>query len=87
MSTSDLQVKDGQVDAIIGGEAVLPAAGEFFEDIDPSTGRVIARVARCQKEDVERAISAARSALPRLEADACPRPLRPVEQNRGRYSG
>ena len=64
MSTSDLQVKDGQVDAIIGGEAVPPATGEFFDDIDQSTGRVIARVARCQKENVERAIAAARSALP-----------------------
>ncbi|BBL79732.1 aldehyde dehydrogenase [Rubrobacter xylanophilus] len=47
--------------AIIGGERVSPKRG-FFEDIDPSTGEPCALVARCAREEVDRAIEAAREA-------------------------
>jgi aldehyde dehydrogenase (NAD+) len=47
-------------DAIIGGERV--AGGGTFEDVDPSTGRVCAEVARCGKEEIDRAVAAAREA-------------------------
>ena len=48
----------------IGGERVAPASGEWYEDIDPARGRVICKVARGGKEDVDRAVSAAWAAFP-----------------------
>ncbi len=46
--------------AIIGGERVTAPA--TFEDGDPSTGRVIAEVARCGPAEVDQAVAAARRA-------------------------
>ena len=46
--------------AIIGGERVSPERS--FEDIDPSTGRPCALVARCGESEVDRAVEAARAA-------------------------
>ena len=37
--------------ALIGGERVLPQ--EMFEDLDPSTGRPCAEVARCGVAEVD----------------------------------
>ena len=45
-------------DALIGGRSV--AASEAFDDIDPSTGQLIARVARCGESEIEQAVYAAR---------------------------
>jgi len=45
-------------DAVIGGEKVAAAA--TFEDIDPSTGEVLAEVARCGAAEVDSAVAAAR---------------------------
>jgi acyl-CoA reductase-like NAD-dependent aldehyde dehydrogenase len=45
---------------LIGGEHV--AGGTTFEDVDPSTGEVLASVAVGGLDDVDRAVSAARSA-------------------------
>jgi aldehyde dehydrogenase (NAD+) len=45
-------------DALIGGGSV--AAREAFDDFDPSTGRLIARVARCGEREIEQAVDAAR---------------------------
>lgn len=46
--------------AIIGGERVTGPAR--FEAVDPSTGRVIAEVARCGAAEVDQAVAAARRA-------------------------
>jgi acyl-CoA reductase-like NAD-dependent aldehyde dehydrogenase len=47
----------------IDGAFVDAASGETFETTDPSTGEVIARVARGGREDMRRAIEAARRAF------------------------
>ncbi|MCA3748165.1 MAG: aldehyde dehydrogenase family protein [Rubrobacter sp.] len=54
MSTTALE----NYPAIIAGERVN--ASRTFEDIDPSTGRPCATVARCGQEEVDRAVAAAR---------------------------
>ncbi|HXQ41686.1 MAG TPA: aldehyde dehydrogenase [Candidatus Udaeobacter sp.] len=49
--------------AFINGKYVPAASGKTFDDINPATGKVIARVAECDKEDVDRAVKAARAAF------------------------
>ncbi|MFP5463579.1 MAG: aldehyde dehydrogenase family protein [Gammaproteobacteria bacterium] len=46
----------------IGGQWLAPAGGEYFEDISPITGRAFCEIPRSQKDDVERALDAARVA-------------------------
>ena len=46
----------------IGGAWVAPVKGGYFDNISPTTGQVICRVARSQAEDVEHAIDAAHAA-------------------------
>jgi 1-pyrroline dehydrogenase len=48
----------------VGGEWVDAVGGETMEVLNPSTGEVIAEVPRGTAEDVERAVGAARKALP-----------------------
>ena len=48
---------------LIGGERCPAADGRTFTTVDPSTGRPIADVPQGGSEDVDRAVSAARSAL------------------------
>jgi aldehyde dehydrogenase (NAD+) len=48
---------------VIGGDRVDAASGETFDTIDPSTGEVFASVAKAGKEDVDRAVTAARAAF------------------------
>src|SRR5690606_41238805 len=48
---------------LINGEQVPGSSGEYFDTYDPSTGEVIARVAKATREDVDKAVSAAREAL------------------------
>src|SRR5437868_6583172 len=48
----------------IGGEFVDSATGETMDVIAPATGEVIASVPRCSAEDVDRAVAAAKQALP-----------------------
>ena len=50
--------------AFVGGEWVDSASGETMEVINPATGEVIAEVPRCDAEDVDRAVEAAKKALP-----------------------
>ncbi|MBT9281860.1 MAG: aldehyde dehydrogenase family protein [Hydrogenibacillus schlegelii] len=47
----------------IDGEHVGGRGGEFFETLNPATGEVLARVAKATREDVDRAVAAARRAL------------------------
>jgi aldehyde dehydrogenase (NAD+) len=49
----------------IGGEWVAPAAGNYFETINPATEEVLARVGWGDAEDVDRAVKAARTAWER----------------------
>src|SRR5579862_2445707 len=48
----------------VGGEWVDAASGETMEVINPATGETIASVPSCGVEDVDRAVSAAKDALP-----------------------
>ena len=52
-----------RAEAFIDGAFVPAAAGETFEDVTPRDGSVIAAVARCRAEDVDRAVAAARRAF------------------------
>ncbi|NIL91584.1 NAD/NADP-dependent betaine aldehyde dehydrogenase [Rhodococcus fascians] len=49
---------------VIGGQLSDARAGKTFETIDSATGEVLAEVARGTAEDVDEAVSAARSAQP-----------------------
>jgi 4-(gamma-glutamylamino)butanal dehydrogenase len=49
--------------AFIDGAAVPAASGETFETMMPSTGEVLAEVAACGPEDVDRAVRGARRAF------------------------
>src|SRR6202035_4771659 len=51
-----------QYENFIGGEWVAPVKGGYFDNISPTTGQVICRIARSQADDVERAIDAAHAA-------------------------
>src|SRR5438552_8095675 len=48
----------------IGGRWVAPADGGYFDNVSPTTGQVICKVARSQARDVELAIDAAHAAAP-----------------------
>ena len=48
---------------IIGGESVDAADGQTFEVVNPATGRVIATAPLGDREDVDRAVEAARTAF------------------------
>ena len=52
----------------ISGDWQAPAAGTYFETADPSTGEKLATVAQGSAEDVDRAVKAARAALPGWQA-------------------
>ena len=49
--------------AFIGGRYVDAAAGKTFDDVSPVDGRVLAKVAACDAEDINRAVAAARRAF------------------------
>jgi aldehyde dehydrogenase (NAD+) len=48
---------------LIGGEWVEAASGKTFQTLNPSTGEVLASVAEGGKEDIDRAVTAARRAF------------------------
>ncbi len=51
------------LDHWIAGAATPPLSGGRVDDVDPATGEVLARIARGDADDVERAVVAARAAL------------------------
>ncbi len=63
---------------LINGEWVAAASGETFDAIDPATEGVICKLAAGDKEDIDRAVRAARKAF---EDSAWSR-MRPVERER-----
>ena len=64
----------------INGAWHAPAAGQYFQTADPSTGEKIADVAQGGSADVDAAVKAARAALPAWQA------LRPFERARFLYA-
>lgn len=54
-----------QTKAFVGGQFVDALSGKTFETITPITGKVLASVAECDKEDVDVAVQAARKAFDR----------------------
>lgn len=66
-SVDDWRSRAGQIrfrnQAFIGGQFVAAASGETFDSINPATGEVLAEVAACDVEDVNRAVAAARRAF------------------------
>ncbi|MDP2675208.1 MAG: aldehyde dehydrogenase family protein [Dehalococcoidia bacterium] len=53
----------GPTKLLIDGEWLEPATGRHYDDINPSTGEVVASVAEGGAEDVDRAVKAARAAF------------------------
>jgi len=56
-------LNDGPKKLLIGGRWVEAASGKTFETINPATGAILARVAEGDREDVDRAVAAARHAV------------------------
>ncbi len=52
----------GQYENFIGGKWVAPVKGGYFDNISPTTGQVVCRIARSQAEDVNLALDAAHAA-------------------------
>src|ERR1022692_4871917 len=52
----------------MGGGWQAPAAGEFFDTVDPSNGEKLASVAQGSAADVDAAVKAARAAFPNWRA-------------------
>src|SRR6266496_822860 len=48
---------------LIGGQWVEAVSGKVFDTINPSTGKVLAKVAEGDREDINRAVAAARKAF------------------------
>jgi aldehyde dehydrogenase (NAD+) len=69
---------DARYGLFIGGQFVAPQARQYFDTINPANEKVLARVARADGGDVDRAVAAARRAYDRSWSK-----LRPAE--RGKY--
>jgi len=52
----------------IGGQWLAPAAGEYFDTLDPSNGETLASVAQGSAADIDAAVRAARAAFPKWRA-------------------
>ncbi len=72
MAQSDLVQSDVRVSTfvavprkmLIGGQWVEAASGKTFPTYNPATGEALADVAEGDKEDIDRAVRAARQAFP-----------------------
>jgi acyl-CoA reductase-like NAD-dependent aldehyde dehydrogenase len=62
MATVETEIRECR--HFIGGEWVDAEAGDTFEDLDPFTGDVVARVAAGGREDAKRAVESAAGAFP-----------------------
>jgi aldehyde dehydrogenase (NAD+) len=61
-STDHIQIKK-QYELFIDGKFVKPVKGKYFDTTNPSNDKKIARVAEATKEDVNKAVKAARNAF------------------------
>nr|HMT30251.1 aldehyde dehydrogenase family protein [Bacteroidia bacterium] len=64
--STDHVVIDKQYDLFINGKFVKPTKGKYFETINPARETVISRVAEAGKEDVDKAVSAAKNAYDKV---------------------
>ncbi len=76
-STDHVRI-DPQYELFIGGEFVPPSKRQYFDTINPARAVTLARVAKADEGDVDRAVAAARNAYTRTWSK-----LRPAE--RGKY--
>jgi aldehyde dehydrogenase (NAD+) len=76
-STDHVRI-DPQYELYIGGEFLAPRKREYFDTINPARAVTLARVAKADEADVDRAVAAARTAYTRIWSK-----LRPPE--RGKY--
>jgi len=60
--TEHIQLKS-KYDLFINGEFVKPSSKKYFNTINPANGEHIAKVAQANKEDVDKAVKAARKAF------------------------
>ena len=63
LSDSARSFAEGPHRLVIGGERLEAADGRTFETLDPATGRAITEVSYAGREDVDRAVAAAREAF------------------------
>ncbi|MEQ8964411.1 MAG: aldehyde dehydrogenase family protein [Azospirillaceae bacterium] len=56
--------REGGTRLFIGGRWVAPKTKQWFDSIDPATGKPLARIARAGEKDVDAAVAAARAAFP-----------------------
>jgi aldehyde dehydrogenase (NAD+) len=68
----DIVTLEERYGLFVGGEFVEPASGEYFPTIDPSSEEPLAEVAQGGKEDVDRAVQAARNAFENGWSDLAP---------------
>ena len=61
-STAHIQLKK-KYDLFIGGDFVKPLSKKYFDTVNPANGEQIAKVAEANKQDVDRAVKAARKAF------------------------
>ena len=54
--------REGKFGLFIGGEWQTPASGEYFDTINPATGKPLAQVAQAGAADIEAAVAVARKA-------------------------
>ncbi|HXF94991.1 MAG TPA: aldehyde dehydrogenase family protein [Gemmatimonadales bacterium] len=66
-----LKARGGEFGHFIGGEWVAPDSGEMFDTVNPATTERLARVAQGDAADVDRAVRAARAALPVWSGLSC----------------
>src|SRR5438105_8058032 len=62
-TTPPIQLDQTEWKLFINGEWVDSASGERFETYNPATNTVLAHVAKAGREDVDRAVAAARAAF------------------------
>jgi aldehyde dehydrogenase (NAD+) len=63
---------DRQYELFIGGQFVAPRARKYFDSINPANEKVLARIARADRQDVDRAVTAARQAYDRSWSKLAP---------------
>jgi aminomuconate-semialdehyde/2-hydroxymuconate-6-semialdehyde dehydrogenase len=61
--SSAVETEIKTIDNFIQGQYKAPKKGEYFEDIDPATGKAIAKVANGGAEDIDEAAAAAKLAF------------------------
>ena len=70
----------------VGGEWVDSTSGETMEVLNPATGDTIAEVPRGSQEDVDRAVAAAKQALPARFASSARAGCRSRRGRRGSWT-